>query len=98
MTDLRPLGDTAVLAYLADEAAAWRFAAAARAADLPGRLDVVQAYASVAVFFDPGLTSLAAVTAALEKLDTAGPLVIEPRRHEVPCCYERNLDLDRVAE
>src|SRR5438477_136957 len=44
-----PLGDQAVLVYLPDEAAAWRFAEAARAAALPGRLDVVQAYASVAM-------------------------------------------------
>ena len=61
MVDLCPLGDAAVLAYLPDEAAAQRFAAAARAVTLPGRLDVVAAYASVAVFFDPGVTSLATV-------------------------------------
>jgi inhibitor of KinA len=95
---LLPLGDTAVLAYLPDEAAAWRFAAAARAADLPGRLDVVQAYASVAVFFDPAATSPAAVTAALRRLDTTAAPPITPRRHELPCCYELNLDLARVAE
>jgi inhibitor of KinA len=91
------LGDAAVLAYLPDEAAAWRFAAAARATDLPGRLDVVQAYASVAVFFDPGVTTLAAVSNALERLDTSAAPAIEPRRHELPCCYELNLDLARVA-
>jgi inhibitor of KinA len=94
---LLPLGDTAVLAYLPDEAAAWRFAAAARAAELPGRLDVVQAYGSVAVFFDPGVTTLAAVSTALEHLDASAAPAIEPRRHELPCCYEMNLDLDRVA-
>src|SRR5436305_1835695 len=98
MSDLRPLGDTAVLAYLPDEAAAWRFAAAARAADLPGRLDVVQAYASVAVFFDPGVTTLAAVTGALANLDASAAPVIEPRHHDLPCCYELNHDLARVAE
>jgi inhibitor of KinA len=96
---LLPLGDTAVLAYLPDESAAWRFAAAARAAELPGRLDVVQAYATVAVFFDPGRTSLAAVTAALRQLDFAtAPVTAEPRRHDLPCCYEMNRDLARVAE
>src|SRR6476469_9049025 len=98
MPKLLPLGDAAVLAYLPDEAAAWRFAAAARGAGLPGRLDVVQAYASVAVFFDPGVTSLAVVTAALDRLDTSAAPAIEPRRHEFPCCYELNLDLARVAE
>ncbi len=50
---LMPLGDQAVLAYFADEAAALRFAALVRHDDLPWLIDVVQAYASVAVFFDP---------------------------------------------
>jgi inhibitor of KinA len=96
---LFPLGDAAVLAYLPDEVAAQRFAAAARAVELPGRLDVVAAYASVAVYFDPGVTTLAAVTAMLHHLETAesGPPT-EPRHHQLPCCYELNLDLTRVAE
>src|SRR5437763_10094102 len=99
MPDLRPLGDTAVLAYLPDEAAAWRFAEAARTADLPGRLDVVQAYASVAVFFDPGATTFAAVAAALARLGEADlrPLTPPARRHTLPCCYELGPDLKRVA-
>jgi inhibitor of KinA len=99
MMKLLSLGDTGVLAYLPDEAAAQRFAAAARAADLPGRLDVVPAYASVAVFFNPGLTSLAAVSAILEQLDLASPAAQpESRLRELPCCYEMNLDISRVAE
>jgi inhibitor of KinA len=94
-----PLGDQAALVYLPDEAAASRFAAAARAAALPGRLDVVQAYASVAVFFDLDVTTFATVAAALRDLDTVA--AAEPadlRSHELPCCYEMHLDLDRVAE
>jgi inhibitor of KinA len=94
-----PLGDTAVLAYLPDEAAAQRFAAAARAVSLPGRLDVVAAYASVAVFFDPGVTSLAVVSDTLRNLESAdaGPPP-DSQRAELPCCYELNLDLARVTE
>jgi inhibitor of KinA len=97
---LLPLGDQAALVYLPDEAAAWRFAEAARTAALPGRLDVVQAYASVAVFYDPGRTTFAAVADALRRLDAdaAAVTLAEPRRHELPCCYELQLDLDRVAE
>jgi inhibitor of KinA len=98
MIDFKSLGDQAVLAYLPDEAAAWRFAAAARATALPGRLDVVQAYSSVAVFFDPGVTTLATVSAALGRLNAVAGPAVEPRRHELPCCYEMNLDLARVAE
>jgi inhibitor of KinA len=94
-----PLGDAAVLAYLPDEAAAQRFAAAARAADLTGRIDVVAAYASVAVFFDPGLTTWAAAADILRNLDfAAAGLEFASRRHKLPCCYEMNLDMARVAE
>ena len=100
MISPQPLGDQAALVYLPDEAAAWRFAEAARAAALPGRLDVVQAYASVAVFYDLGQTSFAAVADALRRLDTAAAdsAVPEPRTHELPCCYELQQDLARVAE
>jgi allophanate hydrolase subunit 1 len=48
-----PLGDRAALTHLTDEAAALRFAAAVRQAQPAWLVDVVQAYASVAVFFDP---------------------------------------------
>ena len=47
-----PLGDQAILVYLADEPAAVRLAAAVRAAAPPWLHDVVPAYASVGVFFD----------------------------------------------
>src|SRR5262249_18038233 len=52
MPDLEPLGDQSVLAAFADEAGALRFAAAVRRMDAPWVVDVVQAYATVAVFFD----------------------------------------------
>jgi len=99
MVKLLPLGDAAVLAYLPDEAAAQQFAAAARAAELPGRLDVVAAYAGVAVFFDPGVTTWAAAADILRNLNyTETAMHVEPRPHELPCCYEMQLDVARVAE
>src|SRR5581483_8060531 len=96
MISPQPLGDQAALVYLPDEAAAWRFAAAARAAATRcagtprGWLDVVQAYASVAVWYDPGRTTFAAVAAALRDLDHAADRspAAEPYRVELPCCYE----------
>src|SRR5262245_49529524 len=98
MISPQPLGDQAALVYLPDEAAAGRFAEAARAAPLPGRLDVVQAYASVAVFYDPGATTFAAVADALRRLGAAAAAPPAPARaHELPCCYELQLDLARVA-
>lgn len=95
---LLPLGDQAVLAYLADERAALGFAAAVRQAQPPWLIDVVQAYTSVAVFFDLGRTVFHEAAAYLQALDTASsPGSVEGRSHRIPCCYEFQLDLERVA-
>ena len=101
MDSLLPLGDQAVMTYFADEAAALRFAAAVRHENAAWLIDVVQAYASVAVFFDPDRTRFAAVAEHLRCLDArpAGPgQAAGGRRHTIPCCYEFQLDLARVAE
>jgi inhibitor of KinA len=96
---LVPLGDQAVLAYLADEAAAFRFASRVRAAGPAWLVDVVQAYASVAVFFDLARTRFAAAAGQLRRLaDAEGQSPPSPGRlHRIPCCYDLQLDLDRVA-
>jgi inhibitor of KinA len=93
------LGDQAVLAYCADEAAAARLAAQVRRLTEPWLIDVVQAYASVGVFFDLLQIGYAQVVERLAALD-AGPAaeVAVGRLHDIPCCYERQLDLGRVAE
>jgi inhibitor of KinA len=96
--ELKSLGDQAVLAYLPDEAAAIRFAATVRAAGFPWLVDVVPAYATVGVYFDPELANLAAVRAALTRLKPGAAQSIPGRLHFVPCCYEMQLDLARVAE
>jgi inhibitor of KinA len=93
------LGDQAILARLPNETTALRFTAAVRAAALPWVLDVVPAYASVAVFHDPNHIRLAAARDTLERL-AAGPLpdaTAAGRTHVLPCCYELGPDLDRVA-
>jgi inhibitor of KinA len=101
MDSFVPLGDQAVLSYLADEAAALRFATRVRRANEPWLLDVVQAYTSVAVFFDLDRISYVAVVDRLKRLGTS-PASLEAlpevRRHRIPCCYEFPLDLDRVVE
>ncbi|MBA4065995.1 MAG: allophanate hydrolase subunit 1, partial [Isosphaera sp.] len=100
---LVPLGDQAVLAYLPDEAAAVRFAAAVRAAAPPWLQDVVPAYASVGVFFDADRVGTAAVTAWLAALphgptsDTHHSSLIT-HHFELPVCYEMAPDLPRVCE
>jgi inhibitor of KinA len=94
---LHPLGDQAVLAYLPDEATAANLAAAARAADRPDWLDVVPAYASVAIHFDPDRTCMTDVVKNLRALDLTKSNTTLPRRHVIPCCYELGPDLDLVA-
>jgi inhibitor of KinA len=97
-TLLKPLGDQAILAYLPDEASAVRFAGAIRAAAFPWLVDVVPAYASVGVFFDPAIASLTRVRQALNALRPARSDTTAGRQYVIPCCYEMHLDLDRVAE
>jgi Carboxyltransferase domain, subdomain C and D len=94
------LGDQAALAYLADEDAALRFAAAVRDSHEPWLVDVVQAYTSVAVYFDLEQSRFAKVAGRLrallqgsgnEEKAAAGQL------HLISCCYEFGPDLERVA-
>jgi inhibitor of KinA len=95
---LKPLGDQAVLAYLPDEGSAIRFAAAVRAANFPWLVDVVPAYASVGVYFDPEQANLNTVRTELSRIKLGVPETLTGRSHVIPCCYEMQLDLARVAE
>lgn len=99
MLSLEPLGDQAMLASFAAESEALRWAATVRCLAPPGCLDVVQAYRTVAVYFDLEQTTLAAVRQALEAVGHGDILeaTAETRRHAIPCCYEFALDLPRIA-
>jgi inhibitor of KinA len=94
---LEPLGDQAVLATFSDEAAAARFAEAARGFHAPWLLDVVLAYVTVAIFYDLDQIEYELVAGTLRNLRL--PKALESGKlHVVPCCYEMQLDLKRVAE
>jgi inhibitor of KinA len=95
---LQPLGDQAVLAGFPDEDSALRWAEAVRRLGAPWLVDVVQAYTTVAVYFDLDRTTFGAARSALEALSASGAEAPPGRRHEIPCCYELQLDLKRVAE
>ena len=100
MDSLQPLGDQAVLASCRDERAAARLAAAARRLAVPWLIDVVQAYTTVAVFYDLDRVRYAEAAAAVRSLarfEEADDATAPARRHVIPCCYEMQLDLDRVA-
>jgi inhibitor of KinA len=102
---LVPLGDQAVLAYCEDERSALAFAAAVRQAQPGWLIDVVQAYTSVAVFYDLACADCPEVEAELRRLSPEAPdggaanlLTQESPLHRIPCCYEMQLDLASVAE
>ena len=99
--NLTPLGDQAALGYLRDETAALCFATAVRRASPSWLVDVVQAYTSVAVFFDLDRATFAEVARSLRELDENSPTSTtanDSRRHRIPCCYAFGPDLQRVAD
>jgi inhibitor of KinA len=99
MLSLVPLGEQAALAYFADEATALQYAAMVRRDAANWLIDVVQAYTSVAVFFDLDQISFAAASRYLGQLQRHDGVPEElTRQHRIPCCYELQLDLARVAE
>ncbi|MBV9122899.1 MAG: allophanate hydrolase subunit 1 [Planctomycetes bacterium] len=99
MEALVPLGDQAALASFAEESSALRFAAGVRRTGFPWLVDVVQAYTSVAVFFDLGRVGFQEVADSLRRMEeNRSEEMAESRQHQIPCCYELQLDLNRVAE
>jgi inhibitor of KinA len=101
MPDFLPLSDQAAIAYFADEQAALSFAITVRRANPAWLVDVVQAYKSVAVFFDLDHIRFAEAGRQLNEFVTAEPSpasTAEGRRHRISCCYELQLDLNRVSE
>src|SRR5687767_2913900 len=74
-------------------------ARAIRERAIPGVRDVVSTFRSVAVFFDPLCTDLAAVAAALREAASVAPERQSPRTLDVPVVYggEGGPDLVAVA-
>jgi inhibitor of KinA len=97
MLGLQPLGDQGVLATPADEDAAVRLASAVRRHCPPWLLDVVQAYRTVAVFYDLEAIRFDAVADWLRQLEAAHEEAEPGRTHRIPCCYALGPDLAAVA-
>jgi inhibitor of KinA len=99
MVSLRPLGDQAVLASFDNERSALQWAEAVRQFQPPWLVDVVAAYATVAVYFDLAITSFGKVVEALPRYDVLQTAASDSGKlHLVPCCYQLQLDLERVAQ
>jgi inhibitor of KinA len=95
---LQPLGDQAVLASFVDENAALGWAAAVRRLAPAWLVDVVQAYTTVAVYFDLDRMNYPAASDWLrEEVHRTTLRAAESQLHRIPCCYEMQLDLERVA-
>ena len=104
--DIRPLGDQAILLRLGSEIspelhARVRATLAALDGDRPAWvLDLVPAYASLLVVYDPVLVEPDEVTSWLGKRVVTGPAAVpEPRRVTVPVWYDPEVapDLEAVA-
>jgi KipI family sensor histidine kinase inhibitor len=93
-----PLGDQAVMAYFEREADAFAFARTARSQKWPWLIDVVQAYRSVAVFYDLGQVAYAAASAELQKMTISEHAPAPDRLHVIPCCYDLGPDLERIGQ
>ncbi len=97
---LEPLGDQAVMAYCDCEADAFALAACCRRARFDWSLDVVQAYLSVAVFYDPVRIAYDDAAAQIHAANAGNPATgaAAGRLHVIPCCYDLGLDLPRIAQ
>jgi KipI family sensor histidine kinase inhibitor len=95
---LAPLGDHAWLATCVDlEAAAAWYHAAHTLRDRPGVTDVVLAYASVAVYYDPTRIDPHALRDELATLEPRPTADVEGRPIEIPTLYDGE-DLPEIAD
>ena len=96
MPDLVPLGDRAWLARFPRESEARRWALAARASRRPGVVDVVLAYKSAAIHFDPEKTDAETLREWLEGLPLTDEAKAIGRLVTLPVLYDGD-DLAAVA-
>jgi len=108
---IEPLGDSALLVHVVEtfEAeqsldAVLRAARQLEIAQIRGVLDLVPAYTTIGIFYDPAQTGTfdefrASIERALQALEPARPRAGEEMVIEVPVCYEDEFapDLDEVA-
>jgi KipI family sensor histidine kinase inhibitor len=104
---IEPVGDAAAIAILGDSIElatvrrVWALSALVRERLGSSALDVVPAYASVLVRFDPSTTNLAHVMACLRGAvqDSGDAIALTPRRIVIGACFggEHGVDLDELA-
>jgi KipI family sensor histidine kinase inhibitor len=92
----RRCGDTGLLVELDDNAEVHALAAAVRAAQLPGVLELVPALETLLVVYDPRRTDTAGLTARVRELPRTTSALGDGREVEVPVRYDGE-DLAFVA-
>jgi KipI family sensor histidine kinase inhibitor len=107
MLKIEPVGDAAAIAIVGDTVdlstvrRVWALAVLARERLGASVLDVVPAYASVLVRFDPAATNLGLVMACLRGAaqESSETVVLTPRRILVAACFgdEHGVDLEQTA-
>ncbi len=101
----RPAGDTALDIFLGDRMdrplsdAVLAMAMRIEAAQMPGVVEAVPAFASLTVHYDPLVVSYEVLTTRVRSLGHVPAASTPPRRWRVPVCYEGTAapDLDHVA-
>ncbi len=100
----RPLADIGLLVEFGDcidEAVHRRIIAfdrAVQAASLPGVVETVPSYATLMIVYDPLLTDLDTLLAAVRPLAAAaGDTVTSPTEHSIPVCYDAECGPDLAA-
>lgn len=92
-----PLGDQAVLLTCRDDNIARQVTVALRGQNLPGVVDVVLAYHTVAVLLDPAATTVSRMVQVVRRLKV-NKVQHKPTLHHIPCCYELGGDLELAAK
>ncbi|MGF1578870.1 MAG: allophanate hydrolase subunit 1 [Gemmataceae bacterium] len=98
ISSITPLGDQAALVSCPNEEAALTVTQAIRTLGVSWLIDVVQAYTTVAVYFDLGQIRFADVSTTLANIQPAKQSTQPRRSHIIPCCYDFELDLKRVCD
>jgi KipI family sensor histidine kinase inhibitor len=94
---LRRCGEAGWLLDLSDNRSVHRWAAAVRAAGLPGVTEVVPGLTTLLVTIDPALTTPTALRGALLDLTPSPADDAEGGHHVIDVCYDGE-DIDEVAE
>ncbi len=86
------------MAYCDDESHAAALAAQVRRAAPSWCVDIVQAYVSVAVYYDLASADFTTVAYWLAQQDRIHETPEPGPRHLIPCCYEFGLDFERIEK